>query len=235
MALIVALAAVLAGGTAVALGATSTREHTRSAPHAHARGARRAEIVAAASSYLGLTPTQLSEQLRHGKSLAAVAAATPGKSEAELVAAITEAVKAKFPSAPADLETRVKAIVNRTPRAEAKRHARLGASRHGALRAAALSYLGLTRHELLQQLKSGKTLAEVADSTPGKSSAGLTEALLGTFKSKLDARVAAHQLSKSAETVRLTVLRSRISRLLSSTHTGRHSAQSGTGTSTTTP
>ncbi len=234
VALIVALAAVLAGGTAVALGATSTPTHTRAArrAHTHARGARRAGIIAAASSYLGLTPTQLAEQLRQGKSLATIAAATPGKSEAGLVAAITEAVKAKLPSAPADLETRVKAIVNRTPRTEARRHARLGSGRHGALRAAALSYLGLTRHQLLQQLKSGKTLAQVADSTPGKSSAGLSEVLLGTFKSKLDARVAAHQLSKSAETARLTVLRTRISRLLSWTHTGRHSAQSGTGTST---
>jgi hypothetical protein len=232
VALIVALAAVLAGGTAVALGATAAPKHARTTRHTrvHARGERRQGIIQAAATYLGLAPSELGEQLRHGKSLAQIAAATPGKSEAGLVAAIVEAVKAKIPSPPADLETRVKAIVNRSPRTELARHAHLGARRHGALRAAALSYLGITRHELIQQLKSGKTLAQVADSTPGKSAAGLTEVLLGTFKGKLDARVAAHQLNKRAETARLAMLRGRISRLLRWTHTGRHPAHPGTAT-----
>lgn len=232
VALIVALAAVLAGGTAVALGATAAPKHARSTRHGrvHARGERRQGIIQAAAGYLGLAPSQLGEQLRQGKSLAQIAVATPGKTEAGLVAAIVEAVKAKIPSPPADLETRVKAIVNRSPRTELARHARLGARRHGALRAAALGYLGITRHQLIEQLKSGKTLAQVADSTPGKSAAGLTEVLLGTFKGKLDARVAGHHLSKSAETARLTLLRSRISRLLSWTHTGRHAAHNGAAT-----
>jgi hypothetical protein len=235
VALTVAVVAVLAGGTAVALGATTAPKHARTARHArvHTRGERRQGIIQAAAGYLGLAPSQLGEQLRQGKSLAQIAAATPGKTEAGLVAAIVEAVKAKIPSPPADLETRVKAIVNRSPRTELARHARLGSRRHGALRTAALSYLGITRHQLIEQLKSGKTLAQVADSTPGKSAAGLTGVLLGTFKGKLDARVAAHQLSKSAETARLALLRSRISRLLAWTHTGHHAAHHAAAPGTT--
>ncbi len=240
LALTVALAAILAGGTAVALGATTSPKHARGTRHAraHARGGQgRRGIAQAAATYLGLTPAQLAEELHQGKSLAQIAAATPGKSEAGLVAAIVEAVKAKLPSASgAALETRVKAIVNRTPKTELARHARLGGRRHGALRAAALSYLGMTRHELIKQLKTGKTLAQVADATPGKSAAGLTEALLATVKGKLDARVAAHKLSKSNESARLTALHGRITHLLATTHVGLHTAHSQTGTSTpTTP
>jgi hypothetical protein len=233
LALTVALAAVLAGGTAVALGATTSPRHTRGTRQTRvgARGERRAGIVQTAASYLGLTPAQLNEQLGQGRSLAQVAAATPAKSEAGLVAAIVESIKAKVPSAPPSLETRVRAIVNRTPRIELARHAALGAHRHGALRAAALAYLGMTRHELITQLKTGKTLAQVADATPGKSAAGLTDALLATVKGRLDARVAAHELDKSRESARLTALRSRIARVLVRTHVGRRAAHSETGTS----
>lgn len=232
MALTVALAAVLAGGTAVALAATTSPKHTRATrqTRAHSRTGRRAGIVQAAASYLGVTPAQLNEQLGQGKSLAQVAAVTPGKSEAGLVAAIVESIEAKVPSPPRGMETRVKAIVNRTPGTELGRHAALGAHRHGGLRAAALAYLGMTRHELTQQLETGKTLAQVADATPGKSAAGLTEALLASVKDKLEARAAAH---KRAEGSHLAALRTRIAHLLATAHPGRHSAQSETGTSTT--
>src|SRR4051794_7643648 len=49
---------------------------------------------------------------------------------------------------------------------------------HGDELAAAASYLGLTQAELLTQLQSGKTLAQVADGTSGKSKAGLIDALV---------------------------------------------------------
>jgi len=236
LALAVAFAAILAGGTAVALGATTAPKHTRGTRQAriHSRAEKRRGIAQAAASYLGLAPAQLNEQLAQGKSLAQIAATTPGKSEAGLVAAIVEAIKAKVPSAPtAALETRVKAIVHRTPATELARHSRLGARRHGALRAAALAYLGMTRHELIGQLKTGKTLAQVADATPGKSAAGLTEALLATVKSKLNSRVAAHKLSQKAESARMTALRARITHLLATTHLGHRAAHSPTGTNTT--
>lgn len=182
----------------------------------------------AAAAYLGLAPRQLTEELASGKTLAQIANATPGKSEAGLLAAMVAAVKAKLPSPPPDLEARIKAIVNRSPGTELNRHARLGSARHGALRAAALAYLGLTRHELIEQLRTGKTLAQVADSTPGKSAAGLTEALMKVVTAKVNAAVAAHHLNKEDEAARLTVIRGRITRLMDHTpRVGRHYAGQG--------
>ncbi len=235
IALVTAFAAVLAGGTAVALGATATPKHARSPRHArlHGGGVRtRGGLVSAASSYLGLTPAQLKEQLRGGKTLAQVAAATPGKSEAGLVAAMLAAVKARIPSPPPGLEARIKALVNRSAATELKRHAGLAGARHGALRAALLSYLGLNRHQLIIQMKSGKTVAQIADATPGKSAAGLTEVLVNAIKPRLDAAVAAHRLSQQDEAAHLTRLKARIGRLLSHQHPGNHRSHPPSGTST---
>ena len=230
-ALLAALAAILAGGTAVALGATTAPKHARHSRHArvHRAGERHHGLLGAAASYLGVSSKQLHEQLRSGKSPAQVAAATPGKTEAGLIAAIVAAVEAKLPSPPADLQARVKALVNRTPGTERGRHLHLGGARHGALRAAALAYLGLTRHQLIEQLKSGRTIAQVADATPGKSAAGLNEALVNVLKGRLGQAVAAHRMSKAAEQARLDVLRSRVSRLLARTHHGLHPAHDQSG------
>jgi hypothetical protein len=238
LALVVAFAAVLAGGTAVALGATASPKHTRASRHTRLHGAgvrTRGGLVSAASSYLGLTPAQLKEQLRSGKTLAQIAAATPGKSEAGLVAAMLAAVKAKIPSPPPGLEARVKALVNRSAAIELKRHAGLAGARQGALRAALLSYLGLTRHQLIIEMKSGKTPAQIADATPGKSAAGLTEALVNAIKPRLDAAVAAHRLSKQDEAAHLTRLRARIGRLLSHQHPGVRRPHAPGSTSTGAP
>src|SRR5690242_5899958 len=100
LALTVALVAVLAAGTAVALGATTTghkRPHARHTRTSSSSARRHGGVFESATAYLGLTRRQVSEQLRSGKTLAEIAAATPGKSEAGLVAAIVTAVKAKLP------------------------------------------------------------------------------------------------------------------------------------------
>ena len=234
IAIAVALAAVLAGGTAVAVGATSGHARPSHPKHLRLSGSatrRRGGLIAAAVAYLGVPRSQLKEDLRSGKTLAQIAAATPGKSEAGLIAAMVAAVKAKLPSPPPDLETRVKALVNRAPSTELNRHLALAGGRHGALRAAVLSYLGLSRHQLIEQLRSGKTLAQIADATPGKSAAGLREALVKLVTTRLAAATAAHKLSRQAEAARLTALENRISHLLERRpHVGRHFAGKGTST-----
>ena len=62
------------------------------------------------------------------------------------------------------------------------------AARHrahtGAL-APAAAYLGVTVQQLSEQLRSGKTLAQIANSTNGKSEAGLVAALLAAKQAKL--------------------------------------------------
>lgn len=97
------------------------------------------------------------------------------------------------------------------------------AARHGHLhlRAIVRSYLGLTRMQLRTELRSGKTLAQIADATPGHSAAGLREAILSALRSRLDGKVAAHALSTSAEQHRLSHLQPRIEALLERSHPGR--------------
>ncbi|MEA2216930.1 MAG: hypothetical protein QOK19_2491 [Solirubrobacteraceae bacterium] len=219
MSLTIALAALLAGGTAVALGATGAASHTR---HGHANGriargpSRHAGLLATASSYLGVPTTQMRSELASGKTLGQLAAATPGKSEAGLVAAILTAAKLRLHSASATLPARVESLVRGRP-------GRNAAARHGRvkLRAVTLSYLGIARKALLKQLHSGMTPAQVADATPGKSAAGLRAALLAAAKQQLDGKVAARVLSKGAEARRLAHQESKVDALLSRAHPGR--------------
>ncbi|HEY7835851.1 MAG TPA: hypothetical protein VIB59_00210 [Solirubrobacteraceae bacterium] len=228
IALAVALAALLAGGTAVALGATG-------ADHGNAHHARMHRGVIAhhhggvlyvAASYLGLSPRQLREQLRSGKSLAQLAASMPGKSETGLIAALLAGTKARRAAGDANLEARVKALVN-TPGFASAGHSRAPGARRAAVRAAVLSYLGIRGHQLLEQFRAGKTLAQIADSTPGKSAAGLTEVLVKTLTAKLNAAVAADRLSKKGQAVRLAVLHTRISHALNRSHPGVRNAHPG--------
>jgi hypothetical protein len=55
--------------------------------------------------------------------------------------------------------------------------ARSGYAQRSELGAAA-GYLGVTRAALRKELRSGRTLAQIADTTSGKSAAGLVEALV---------------------------------------------------------
>ena len=100
----------------------------------------------------------------------------------------------------------------------------VAAARHGHLRLRPLvrSYLGLTREQLRAELRAGKTLAQIADATPGRSATGLREAIVAALRTRLDGKVAAHALSASAERHRLGHLQPRIEKLLAHSHPGRH-------------
>ena len=63
--------------------------------------------------------------------------------------------------------------------------------------AAAATYLGLTQTELQTALQSGKTLAQVANTTSGKSSSGLIDALVAAEKTELAAAVTAGRLTQA--------------------------------------
>lgn len=63
---------------------------------------------------------------------------------------------------------------------------------------AAAKYLGLTVAQLTQQLRSGKSLAEIAQAK-GKSTAGLEQAIVSAIKSQLDKAVAAGKMPKALE------------------------------------
>lgn len=207
IAVLVALVAVLAGGTAVALGATGG---SSSRPHHGRHGARRhAPLLGAAASYLGVSAVQLRADLRSGETLAQVAASTPGHTEAGLIAAL---VAARSHALTAGLSERIATLV-KTP---GGRHSGTRSPR-GPLREAALQYLGLTPAQVAQQLRSGKSLAEIADATPGKSADGLIEAVVSAARARLEAVASAGHLTPAREAARLAALRERVTRLVNRT------------------
>ena len=86
-----AAVAVLAAGAAIAaVSATGQSNDGKRAGHRFA-GRSRARELSAAATYLGISPAQLSVELGSGKSLAQVANATAGKSQAGLVKALVAA------------------------------------------------------------------------------------------------------------------------------------------------
>lgn len=84
----------------------------------------------------------------------------------------------------------------------------------GGLFAAAQSYLGLSSDTLKADLKSGQTLAQIADATSGKSSAGLVDALNAAAKAKLDPFVAAGKLTTDQETAILAKVATFVNQLV---------------------
>ena len=84
--------------------------------------------------------------------------------------------------------------------------------RHGALKAAA-SYLGLTHKQLVDQLRSGKSLADVAKAQ-GKSTSGLEQAMTAAVKSRLDKAVSSGRITAQQEQLILQRLQSRLDELV---------------------
>ena len=172
--------------------------------------------LAAAASYLGTTPADLFGQLRSGKTLAQVANATSGKSADGLVAALVahekqelaDAVKAgRLTQAQADaiapiLQQRFEDLVNGVRPAGPRPGFGFGHRGIADALAAAASYLGTTPADLFGRLRSGKTLAQVANATSGKSADGLVAALVAHEKQELADAVKAGRLTQAqADTI----------------------------------
>jgi len=77
----------------------------------------------------------------------------------------------------------------------------------------AAAYLGLSPDELVAELVSGSTLADVAEAQ-GKSVAGLEETLVQSERSELDAAVAAGMLTEARASELLAERRSRVDDLV---------------------
>jgi hypothetical protein len=69
----------------------------------------------------------------------------------------------------------------------------------GSLLALPAAYLGVSTDVLKHELRSGQTLAQIANATPGKSAQGLVDYLVAQAKAKLDAKVAAGRLTPAQE------------------------------------
>ena len=177
---------------------------------------------AAIAAYLDLTPAELREQLRSGKTLAQIAVAQ-GKTVSGLEAAISTDVQAHLDRAVAGgrlsaaqeqailtrLKTRLDDIVNHAfPPLTRPLRPRLG----GAVTA----YLGLTAAQLRTELRAGKSLAQIA-TQHGKAVAGLKSAILDAVKTRLDRAVAGGRLSPAQETTILDRLSAHLDRLVNRT------------------
>ena len=201
--LAVALVAIVAAVLVLALGGRSGHHAARSAS---AHGGQSA--TATAASYLGLDAGALRRRLRSGETLAQIAESTPGHSSRGLLHAVLArrtAELAKQGLTPAELRDRVSQLRTKL-RAQLRRRRRVG----GAL-AAASSYLGVTQAELRTQLRSGRTLAQIA-AAHGHSRAELIAGIVQVRRARLDKAVKAGQISAADERVALHQLRQRIAR-----------------------
>lgn len=179
---------------------------------------------AAIAAYLGLTPAQLREQLRSGKTLAQIAVAR-GKTVSGLEAAIYADVQAHLDQAVANgrlsaaqeqaLLTRLKArlddIVNHAVPA-------LGRPVRPRLGSAVATYLGVTPAQLRTELRAGKSLAQIATGH-GKTVAGLKSAILDAVKTRLDKAVARGRLTAAQEKTILDRLSAHLDQLVNRTRT----------------
>jgi hypothetical protein len=178
----IAVLAALVGGTMAAVTAARPTPHPHPGP------------LASAAGYLGVSSPQLKSELQAGKSLAQVASATGGKSKAGLVDTLVASEKARLSAALGSVRERVERQVDRTG---------------GPLRprsGAVAGYLGLRPADVQRQRRAGRSLAQIADATGGKSAAGLIEAIVTARKATLAARVAAGKITPTQEQARLARL-----------------------------
>jgi hypothetical protein len=209
----VGLLALAGGSTALASKGNAPTKKTLAAPSGGRHGP--GDELSAAASYLGTTAASLLTQLQAGKTLAQVAAATNGKSTDGLIAALVAAEKTeiaaavtagKLTQAQADqitptLTQRLTDLVNGVHPTGGPRGP--GGFGHGGPGgggddlAAAATYLGSTTTNLLTQLQAGKTLAQVAAATNGKSTAGLIAALVAAEKTEIAGYVTSGKLTQA--------------------------------------
>ncbi|HXD55944.1 MAG TPA: hypothetical protein VN618_14405 [Solirubrobacteraceae bacterium] len=169
----------------------------------------RGTVVQLAAGYLGVPVAEVRARLRRGETLGQIAASGKGASRIGLIESLysarAAAVKARGLSPAAEAaELRT---VRRTLIAQVD-HAR---RRAGLVRGAA-SYLGLDEAELTGKLAGGHTLAQVAAATPGRSWAGLLQALLATRRQAIERAVSEKAVSAGAAHRALSRLRSRLER-----------------------
>ena len=82
---------------------------------------------------------------------------------------------------------------------------------------AASSYLGLSTSQLMTQVAAGKTLAQIANATSGKSASGLIDAMVAAQKKQLDQAVSNGRLTKSQADQLEANLKTRVTSMVNGT------------------
>ena len=206
--------ALAAAGGGIAATVHGNAQHAARSAHVGARPGGPGDDLDAAAAYLGITSAQLLSDLQSGQTPAQVANATSGKSSAGLIAALVTHETAELDAAVAagkitaaqeqtlvaNLQQRFTDFVNATkPDGGPGGPGHPGRGPGGDDLDAAAAYLGITSAQLLSDLQSGQTPAQVASATSGKSSAGLIAALVTHETAELDAAAAAGKLTSAQE------------------------------------
>ena len=182
------------------------------APHPNRGGAASAtgsqSAAQAASSYLGLGLTTVRQRLRNGETLEEIADSTPGHSARALLGTIVASRTAelrKHGASPAQTAAAMRRLRARL-RAELRRK-----RRSGALVRTASRYLGIDEAALREQLRSGKTLAQVA-AAHGRSREELIAGILRGRTLALETLRRSGQISRVEEQHAVSLLRAKIAR-----------------------
>ncbi len=213
----VAAAAVIAG-VIVAVTSPAGHGHAHRTSASVSTSAIASADIAAAARYLGIEPTKLRDELRQGQTLATLAQRSSGRSEQGLAGALAAAKAARLRAAAKEgrlSQTAAQAqLATVTGRAQAEvRRARPIAGLGGSL-APAAHYLKMSRGQLLSEIRSGRSLAEIAAQRKGRSAAGLLGALVAARSARISAAVRLGALSSREASELRATLHQRMSRLL---------------------
>ncbi|HEV8535529.1 MAG TPA: hypothetical protein VGR87_07405 [Candidatus Limnocylindria bacterium] len=162
------------------------------------------------AQYLGVGAKDLRAKLP-GTSLGAIANTTPGKSRDGLVAALNKEGNADIDKALAskritdeqaaklrsELPASVTKFVDRTWPAKPTAAVRGPSLKSflGDMLQSGRDYLGLTLQDLTTQMRSGKSLGDIANATPGKNRAGLIAALTTVANTHIDKALAEQKIT----------------------------------------
>ena len=179
----------------------------------------------AAVTYLGVDKATIVAGLKSGQSLAQIATAH-GKTADGLVAALLAPAKLKLDSVVASghltadretallskLQTVLNTLVNKavTPPVKHVKPVRVNPM---IVLQAATQYLGVDLKTVFQELRGGKTLADVAVAH-GKTGDGLTAAIVATTKVQLDKQVASGRITSQQETDFLTGFQTAVAKIV---------------------
>jgi hypothetical protein len=202
--LAVALIAVVAAVLIITLGGGKSHPKRQ----ATAAGGRAQSTAKAASSYLGIGLTTVRRRLRNGETLEEIADSTPGHSSQALVGAIVAERAAqlrKHGATPAQTTAALHRLRTRL-RVQLRRK-----RRSGALVRSASRYLGIEEGALREQLRSGKTLAQVAEAH-GHSRPELIEGMLRARTAAIEMLHEHGRITSADEKRAITLLRARVAR-----------------------
>jgi hypothetical protein len=205
--MVVAAVAVIVG---VVIAITSAGGHSRNGAHGSRDVARGGSLAVLAAHYLGITRAELRRELQTGRTLAEIADTRSGRSAGGLIDALVAARSAAIGTAGAHeqlsaarleaLRRRVTARVDRAAAGVANSRDRVVAR-----------YLGVSAARVSREQRAGRSLAEIAAATSGKSVAGLRAELISARRAAIAAAVRSGTLSREQAAARLATLATRVS------------------------